>query len=82
MLGRLSGKMLKGCIRAGESLARDLLAELEVETFQKKRIIVENEDRSCMVEGGHCRPRSRNEESTFRKDVRTTLSYRIRYGES
>ena len=50
VLARLPAQMLERRVGPGERLAGKLVAELEIEAFQKKRIVVENENGGRVVE--------------------------------
>jgi hypothetical protein len=53
MLARLRVQVLQCGIGPREGLAAQLVAELEIETFQKERIVIQNEDGCRMVKGRH-----------------------------
>ena len=79
MLARLPAQMLERGVGPRERLARELVAELEIDAFQEERIVIENENRGRMVKRSHDKLRPRRLKTLSVRAFRTTVSYRIRY---
>ena len=65
----LGAQVLERSVGTRKRLARHFFAKLKVQTFKKKRIVIQNEDRGGVVKRGHDTFKPWPAECTFRKDL-------------